>query len=180
MRFCFFVVIMFVGGLSIVSLAMAGEQNNSYENKLRVLEQEYHSCQNIPEGEYETQAEINNDLYRRADCYQSVGRRLIQTFYRKQADFVLKTFDQSIELIYAMHHDWQQKSDYDLALQRGSLYHTTAIANAVADIENLVKRYFDAVYVEISEAGSIKAWQKTVFDHDLFEENELKAEQEHG
>ncbi len=158
--------------LGISGSVWAQEPVSGPEAELNALQGRYLACRKESDLSPRDSASLNEAAYREADCYQAVGRDLIQTFFSHNEQSVLDTFNRSVELIYKRHHDWMQNSDYGRATRTGSLYNTQAIDRAVSEIAVLVKGYFTAIRAEITDAGSDEAWRQAIMSQASFEQNE--------
>ena len=115
------------------------------------FEKQIEQCRNSANLEAKTTAEMLESSENVVSCYQEVGNKIIDTFYRHNSAKVKESFAENIKALYLLNGDLMQASDYARINKLGTMYAIGAEGEAEKDVWNLVLRYLQAVKDEFSE-----------------------------
>ncbi len=127
------------------------EWNRNPDEVFADFEKQIEQCRNSANLEAKTTAEMLESSENVVSCYQEVGNKIIDTFYRHNSAKVKENFAENIKALYLLNGDLMQASDYARINKLGTIYAIGAENGAEEDIRNLVLRYLQAVKNEFSE-----------------------------
>ncbi len=144
-------LLVFLSILASGDCAAADDVNQRYVDLLQQYEDELNQCTNSWNTEAYSTADMNNATYNVGDCYQNTGNKIIDTFYRKNAEESKKIFENYIKAVYALEHNIIQDSDFARRIYTGTMYNTMAIGAAVDRIKQAVQWYIKEIRSQLND-----------------------------